>query len=172
MKTVVISSVFVLLLSGCQLSEQQCATANWAQIGLADGEKGRGSDRVKSHVNSCGHAGISVDTKNWMQGWTQGNATYCTPKAIFDRAKRGYKLREVCPKADRAKLEAAFAKGYKYFNLTQDVERLRMDRNALLRGRVVNGEHVRADYFALFEAQALDASIEYLLLEREKYANL
>jgi|GEM_PF-3669240 len=172
MKSVVISALSAFLLSGCLLTEQQCATANWAQIGVSDGQKGRSSDVVSKHVNSCGHAGVSVDSKDWMRGWTQGNATYCTPQTIFERAKRGYKLREVCPKGDRAKLEAAFAKGHKYFNLTQNIEILRTNRNGLLRGRVVNGQHVGAGLSGFFEAQGLDASIEYLLIEREKYARL
>ena len=44
----------LLLLAGCaSLSEGDCRSASWEDIGYRDGVKGTGPDRAQDHASAC-----------------------------------------------------------------------------------------------------------------------
>ncbi|GAA0201127.1 hypothetical protein GCM10009123_05570 [Kangiella japonica] len=92
MKTIITLGSFALLtlLSGCAtLSETECASGNWEQIGYKDGKSGRDSDYIIKHESSCIEYGVQLDRETYEAGRQQGLARYCTADNGFGRGTRG-----------------------------------------------------------------------------------
>lgn len=98
-----------LALQGCaSMSPETCAASDWHQVGVADGEKGRTSDRIARYQEDCGKAGIVPDAQAYMAGREQGLRTYCTLPNGVQIGRRGGSYNGVCP----AELQEDFLIGY------------------------------------------------------------
>lgn len=96
----------LLLLAGCaSLSEGDCRSASWEDIGYRDGAKGSGPDRAQDHASACVEYGISVDREAWKTGYERGLDVYCTPENAVEVALSGGNYGGVCPPDS----DAAFA---------------------------------------------------------------
>lgn len=92
MKTIITLGGFALLtlLSGCAtLSETECASGNWQQIGYKDGKSGRDSDYIIKHESACIEYGVQLDRVAYEAGRQQGLTRYCTADNGFSRGSRG-----------------------------------------------------------------------------------
>jgi len=89
---------FMLLLAGCaSLSENECRSANWEDIGYRDGVKGARSDRAQDHATACVEYGVSLDREAWKAGYERGLGVYCTPENAVEIALSGGNYAGVCP---------------------------------------------------------------------------
>jgi hypothetical protein len=85
------------LLAGCEsLSPAECATADWRQLGVQDGSRGR-SDRAADYYESCAKAGIAVNVAVYRQGRDQGLVSYCQPVNALNEGLAGNSYEGVCP---------------------------------------------------------------------------
>jgi hypothetical protein len=85
------------LLAGCEsLSPAECATADWRQLGVQDGSRGR-SDRAADYYESCAKAGIPVNVAVYRQGRNQGLVSYCQPANALNEGLAGNGYEGVCP---------------------------------------------------------------------------
>lgn len=85
-----ISTAFCLLLASCaSLSPEQCQTADWRQIGYADGVNGLPGSRIQDHANACAKIGANPDMEAYLSGRMEGLVSYCQPQNGFDVGRRG-----------------------------------------------------------------------------------
>ncbi|MFS2036577.1 DUF2799 domain-containing protein [Polaromonas sp. CT11-55] len=85
------------LLAGCEsLSPAECATADWRQLGVQDGSRGR-TDRAADYYESCAKAGIAVNVAVYRAGRNQGLQSYCQPANALNEGLAGNSYEGVCP---------------------------------------------------------------------------
>lgn len=113
-KSLLLTLPLLILLNACAtLSEKECRTADWRQLGVADGQKGYPDNRLESHREACKDFGILPDTKLYLDGRNAGLATYCQPDNAFRLGMNGESYKGVCPPevdmAFRRNNEAALA---------------------------------------------------------------
>lgn len=86
-----------IALSGCAtLSETECASGNWYQIGYQDGKFGRDSDYVLNHESACIEYGVRIDRNQYEQGRQKGLEVYCTPHNGFQHGVNGNYSNQNC----------------------------------------------------------------------------
>lgn len=70
-----------LLLTSCvhHLSQQECMTTNWQQMGFGDGEAGRTPRNLDQAIKDCMKFQITVDPNTYMKGYRSGLQRFCTP---------------------------------------------------------------------------------------------
>jgi hypothetical protein len=112
-------TLLALSLSGCAtLSEGECRTANWQQLGRIDGSQGQPRARLFEHAKACADYGIRPDPEAYHRGRERGLLDYCTPANGYREGRRGATYRGVCP----ALLEGNFLENYRQGQAIHQVE--------------------------------------------------
>ncbi|WP_051234286.1 DUF2799 domain-containing protein [Halomonas halocynthiae] len=107
------------LLSGCAtLSEGQCRTMSWEQLGRMDGREGYPAARLFEHQKACAEYGVSISQNEYSQGREVGLLDYCTPHNGYQQGLKGARYHNVCP----ARLEAEFLARYRDGLVVHDAE--------------------------------------------------
>ncbi|MDZ7852274.1 MAG: DUF2799 domain-containing protein [Halomonas sp.] len=102
--------LLALILSGCaSLSEGECRTASWQEIGRIDGSQGQPRARLFEHAKACADFGIRPDAEAYYRGREWGLFDYCTPANAYREGRRGATYQGVCP----ALLEGNFLESYR-----------------------------------------------------------
>ena len=110
-------------LSGCAtLSEGECRTADWYQIGRQDGSNGYERARLFKHREACGEYGIRPQPKPYYAGREAGLRQYCTPRKGFDEGRAGHPYRDVCPLKTEQAFLAAFSKGEAIHEVDSEID--------------------------------------------------
>ncbi|WP_444943613.1 DUF2799 domain-containing protein [Microbulbifer sp. ZKSA006] len=101
--------LFALLISGCAtMSEDECYVADWQAIGYEDGAAGRDLSYLGGRREACAKYGVSLNTKAYRSGRSEGLELFCTELRGFDQGRSGNNYNGVCP----ADLEGLFLRGY------------------------------------------------------------
>jgi hypothetical protein len=120
------------LLGGCSsLSQTECQSANWKEIGYEDGSRGARPARADEHRESCAKHGIAVDRDAWERGYARGLETYCTPENALQLGLRGGDYAGVCPPALDLDFTSHWRAGRVVFDQRQRVARLDERRREL-----------------------------------------
>lgn len=100
---------WLALLAGCaSLSESDCRSGNWGDLGYRDGAAGFQRAIIDAHDKACAKHGIKPDANAWYAGYERGNLAYCTPQRALEEGINGANYRGVCP----SQLEPAFLARY------------------------------------------------------------
>ncbi len=114
-----LTSLSLLALAGCAtLSERECRSADWYDIGLRDGANGRGEEYVAEHAAACGKLGIAPERERWLAGRERGLERYCTVNNGYRIGEVGGTYNGVCFAYD----EREFLRGY---HLGREVNRVK-----------------------------------------------
>ena len=69
--------LFVAFLSACaSLSESECRSTNWYQLGKLDGELYGSRAMIDQYSYRCATFGVKPDEQSYMVGWSDGNMEY------------------------------------------------------------------------------------------------
>jgi len=98
-----------------------CATADWRAVGVADGARGAGPDRLAEHRASCAAAGLAPDAEAWALGREEGLLAYCTPANAHAVGAAGASLAPYCPNEGAEALRAANDLGLQRRRLEQRI---------------------------------------------------
>lgn len=86
------------LLTGCStLSENECRTADWYQLGVRDGEQGEPASLLNEHRDSCSRYGVQPVERNYYAGRETGLRQYCRLGNAFRTGLNGKEYKGVCP---------------------------------------------------------------------------
>lgn len=97
------------LLGGCAtLSEGECRTSDWYDIGFRDGRRGEPQDRISRHAGACADHGVAPDRARYLEGHQAGLEHYCTQHNGLAAGQSGAAYQGVCPVGE----EEAFLSGY------------------------------------------------------------
>lgn len=98
---------FPFLLAGCSsLSEEECRSISWYNLGYQDGQQGHTRDALGSYQKSCSEYGVKVDEAEWQRGYAKGLELYCIPELAYRKGVNGEQYQGVCPN------DATFLKQY------------------------------------------------------------
>lgn len=142
----ILALIICALLSSCStgMSKDECALANWRQIGFEDGSLGRNLNYIARHRKSCAKAGITPDFDAYKRGHTEGLKQWCNYDNGLRLGEAGGNYEGICPENE----EASFLKGYDYgkrlFEARSRVASIRssLDRAA---SEITNLEEERVD---------------------------
>lgn len=86
-----------IILNGCAtLSETECVSGNWYQVGYQDGKYGRDSDYVLKHESACIEYSVRLDRDQYEQGRQKGLEVYCTGHNGFQQGVKGSHANQNC----------------------------------------------------------------------------
>lgn len=109
-----------LAASACQsVSEEQCQSADWQQVGYGDGLQGAPIEQLEVHREACVRHGVAPQREQYLRGREQGLVLYCEPDSGFHRGREGMAYFGVCSSAQ----EAEFLHAYRQGRLLGDHER-------------------------------------------------
>ncbi|MEO1687447.1 MAG: DUF2799 domain-containing protein [Pseudomonadota bacterium] len=101
-----------------------CATADWRAVGVADGARGAGPERLAEHRASCAEAGRAPDARAWARGRQDGLRSYCTPANAHAVGASGQALAPYCPAARTKSLRRAHRLGLRRHRLEREIARI------------------------------------------------
>ncbi|MEN0088805.1 MAG: DUF2799 domain-containing protein [Pseudomonadota bacterium] len=108
------------ILAACQtISKEECAVANWSDLGQRDGQAGYPASRIERHAKACAKAGIAVDSQSYLAARSVGIRSYCTPANGLSVGRSGASYRNSCP----ADLEPGFLRTYNAASKLRRAER-------------------------------------------------
>lgn len=107
-----LSAISLLYLGACStgMSKDECAIADWQQIGFEDGSVGRNLNYIARHRKACSKAGIAPDFEHYKRGHAEGLRQWCNYDNGLHLGEGGGRYEGICPKD----LEGSFLNGYDY----------------------------------------------------------
>ena len=99
------------LLSACaagQMTERQCARADWFALGEKDALAGETSERILERRDECAAFSIEADRRAYADGYGKTLFAMCTRDGGYAFGARDTLYKGVCP----AEMEMAFLQGY------------------------------------------------------------
>ncbi|MFT7560448.1 MAG: hypothetical protein ACI93R_002368 [Flavobacteriales bacterium] len=109
-KTLLILVSVVFLASCASMSKDECLAANWEQIGLEDGSRGRVLELISQHRKACAKAGVTPNLADYERGHERGLDRYCIYEKGLSLGRNGGNYGGTC----RGKNENAFLDGYDF----------------------------------------------------------
>lgn len=120
--------LLITVLSGCAtLSEGECKTADWHEIGRKDGANGFTRARLHKHSEACSEHNVQPQPDRYFAGREVGLERYCTPRKGFDDGREGNRYRDVCPAELERAFLTAFRKGEMIHEIDADIETVEKD---------------------------------------------
>lgn len=107
MKNIGLLLILFGLLGCATLSEDECRSSNWYELGLKNGKEGK--PLLNRHNEACQEYGIVPDTVKYDKGFRDGIGYYCTPENGYREGVAGNSYNKVCP----LRMEKAFLTKYK-----------------------------------------------------------
>lgn len=117
-----------LALVGCEsMTPSECATANWHDRGMQDGQRGQ-SDRIASYYESCTKAGFRVDANGYRAGRSQGLLSYCRLDNAVNEGLGGRSYGGVCQGPLDQSFRIFHEGGYRVYEAQRAMTRVRSDQ--------------------------------------------
>lgn len=115
--------IITLLLSACAtLSEDECKTASWYDLGYEDGANGYQASRVGKHRSACAKYGIRPDLAAYNQGRAKGLHQYCTPANGYNSGVSGVAYTGICSGYNEAQFLSAYHIGKELFRENKQLQ--------------------------------------------------
>lgn len=119
-------------LQGCaSLSEDECRSADWREIGYQDGLAGYARARVEDHEKACNKIGIGVDRERYFRARESGIRTYCQPENAVRLGRNGNGYAGVCPPDQALEFERFYHAGRSVYEAARELDSLDSERRRL-----------------------------------------
>lgn len=123
-----LTGLLILAVSGCAtLSEGECLTADWYEIGQQDGRSGHERSRLHDHRKACAKHAVSPDEHAYFAGRDDGLRLYCTPERGFEEGLEGRSYRGVCPPERERDFLAEHRKGLMLYEANEAIAAVESD---------------------------------------------
>jgi hypothetical protein len=111
-----VAPLFMAAFAGCSvMSKDECAKADWRQIGLSDASEGWSSERLKSRKEACAKHTVNLDEGTYRVGYAEGQKVYCTETRGRAIGTAGDEVPEVCTSLPDAQFSDAYQVGLQSF---------------------------------------------------------
>ena len=128
--------VLSVLLAGCaSLSEDQCRSGRWRDVGARDGRAGYPTERLLAHREACEEYGIAPLEDDYLAGYNEGLLQYCTPASAVREGLAGRSYQNVCPPPITNAFSALHAGAYAVWQARQEVDFAHRELDRLERER-------------------------------------
>lgn len=107
-KASIILGVALGLVGCASISEGECVTGNWSDIGYKDGVKGKPRGKLADYAKTCAKYGAKPNRDAYLSAFENGLAKYCTYERGFELGENGSSYNQVCS----GNLSTGFSQGY------------------------------------------------------------
>ncbi len=144
---ILFGTIAALTLSGCAtLSQDECNTLDWFELGQQDGASGQSLTRANSHARACAKHGITIDLGQYRNGYDLGLPRFCTTDTGFEAGARGDNLPQQCAAtASYREMRAAFAKGQMVMEKQKVLDQLTSEQNQIRTQISALSDQIRAN---------------------------
>lgn len=112
-----------LLLAGCAtMSEDECRSADWYDVGLRDGLDGKPASLLRKHADACAEYGIQPGGPRYQEGRAEGLRRYCRLENAFESGLDGRKYQGVCPPDVDFSFRRYNEAAYEVYQLRRDID--------------------------------------------------
>ena len=131
------SAVAMLLVAACATTEPtiatkiQCAGADWALIGFADGAAGRNAGYIAVHRDNCAAHNIVPDLPTYEKGYIKGVLAYCTKERGYEEGGKNRVYQNTCPDELEGPFMAGYTEGLAAYRSQKEFRRTQMREHAL-----------------------------------------
>ena len=130
-RSISLFAIGVALASCATLDKDECAVADWQQLGMSDGGRGVAATYVANHQKACSKYGLPVDTVAWQSGWQQGIRNYCTFENGIEVGKRSGYSSNPCPADLAADFQTGVSAGSEVHQARSERDSARSELNSL-----------------------------------------
>lgn len=124
-------------LSGCtSMTPEECAAADWRQIGYADASRGNDQSRIDDHRRACAEAGVTPDLNAYLAGFDKGLPNYCTRETGFNQGSRGNAAPSQCNNKRFYDFVDGYDNGRRYYAIDQ--KRLAVEEDLKKTDQIIN----------------------------------
>ena len=121
-------TVLAAVLSGCEsMNPSECATANWRERGVQDGNRGS-TDRAADYHESCSKTGVRVDVDSYRAGRAAGLKSYCRLGNAINEGQAGRSYNDVCPALQGQNFKTVHAIAYREQDARKTLARLQNEQ--------------------------------------------
>lgn len=111
-----LATLAMVAVSGCAvMNKDDCAKADWRQLGLSDASAGKGKDLLKDRQKACAKHGVSPDEAAYGAGYADGQKVYCTASRGRAVGKAGDEVPQVCEGLSDAEFQNGYQGGLQAF---------------------------------------------------------
>ena len=122
-----VALVGLMGLVACSLTEEECTTGNWSELGVKDGARGLDDTHFDRYAKRCAKFDATPDRNAWEVGRQEGLKIYCTPANAYQLGKKGRRLRSSCAADLAAKMQIAYDDGRELYDIQRDIQSARSD---------------------------------------------
>ena len=116
----VILSGVVIGLTGCaSISEDECISGNWSDIGLKDGMNGKSRGKLADYAKTCIKYGVEPNRDVYLTAFENGLVKYCTFEQGLKLGENGSSYNQVCS----GDLANGFSQGYDEGRVVYEINR-------------------------------------------------
>lgn len=116
----VILSGVVIGLTGCaSISEDECISGNWSDIGYKDGVNGKSRGKLADYAKTCMKYGAEPNRDVYLMAFENGLVKYCTFEQGLKLGEDGSSYNQVCS----GDLANGFSQGYDEGRVVYEINR-------------------------------------------------
>lgn len=120
-----ILSVAVMGLAGCaSISESECVSGSWSDIGYKDGVNGKARDRLANYAKTCAKYGVQPDRNAYLTAFENGLVKYCTYEQGFELGENGNSYNQVCSGNNSSGFSQGYDEGRAVYEIYREHKRL------------------------------------------------
>jgi hypothetical protein len=120
--------LILISLSACStLTNTQCKSNKWKEIGELDSKLGRGEKFYENHLSACSEK--KFNRSDYDLGFREGLKEYCSINSAFHHGANGYREPEVCKIENAKEFESTFLEGRKVWDLKKELSGLKEHLN-------------------------------------------
>ena len=123
-----VCALTLLVVASCAtLSREECQTADWRQIGIIDGSKGREYHYIANHNKSCSEYGIKPDFEKYNQGRAEGLKLFCTREKGYKEGENNGSNGSACPSDLKDRFQEGYQVGIQVFAFKEKIRKIDYD---------------------------------------------
>jgi len=104
-----ILSAVAIGLTGCaSISEDECISGSWSDIGYKDGVNGKARGKLADYTKTCAKYNVEPNREVYLTAFDSGLVKYCTYEQGYDLGENGNSYNQVCS----GDLAGSFSQGY------------------------------------------------------------
>ena len=119
LNAVILSGVLIGLTGCASISEDECISGNWSDIGYKDGVNGKSSGKLADYTKTCMKYGAEPNRDVYLTAFENGLVKYCTFQQGLKLGENGSSYNQVCS----GDLANGFSQGYDEGRVVYEINR-------------------------------------------------
>ena len=119
LNAVILSGVLIGLTGCASISEDECISGNWSDIGYKDGVNGKSRGKLADYAKACIKYGVEPNRDVYLTAFENGLVKYCTFEQGLKLGENGSSYNQVCS----GDLANGFSQGYDEGRVVYEINR-------------------------------------------------